>query len=81
MTEPVTRAQRLQEALLLEQLGAKWNVHHAAAFCRMSVSSLYHSDCPRVVELGDRAIKGRGRVAFYPAQVKEWDAQRSVRAA
>lgn len=75
------RSELLQEALLLEQLGSEWTAAHAAAVCTVSENYIYHSDCPRVVKQGTRSVKGRGRVRFIPADVKEWNDRRTQKAA
>lgn len=77
MSEHKSRAEWLQEALLLEQLGGEWEVGHAAAFCGLSDDSIYRSQCPRIRKAGEREVKGRGRLRFLPADVRTWNAKRS----
>lgn len=77
MTER-TRAAWLQEAELLERLGSEWEVGHAGAYCTLSDSSIYHSDCPRVEKASVRGIQGRPMIRFIPADVRAWNAKRTV---
>jgi len=71
----------LQEAAALEQLGGEWSVEHVAAFCLVSVSSIYRSDCPRIEKSGPRAIHGRSIIRFDPKAVRVWNASRTKHSA
>lgn len=77
-TRKKSRAEWLQEALLLEQLGAEWEVGHAAAFCTVSESFMYRSECPKVVKAGQRDVNGRTMIRFEPAKVREWNKARTL---
>lgn len=72
-----SRVELLQEAALLAQLGGEWEVAHAAAFCTVSESFIYRSDCPRIEKHGQRDVKGKPMVRFNPADVKQWNARRT----
>lgn len=76
-----TRAELLQEAMLLEQMGAEWDVDHVAAFARVSVSYVYKSQCPRVHKRTEGQVSGKGRVAFIPKAVRAWNDARTEVAA
>ena len=78
---PKTRADWLQEAEVLERMGGEWEVHHAAAFCTVSPSFLYRSDCPRLEKAGLRDVKGKSMIRFDPQQVRQWNAKRTKKAA
>jgi hypothetical protein len=71
-----TRLLWLQEAAALEALGGEWETGHAAAFCGLSGGALLRSGCPRGRRCGDRSVKGRGRLVFRPAEVRQWSKQR-----
>jgi hypothetical protein len=72
-----SRAEWLQEALLLEQLGSEWEVGHVAAFCTASESFIYRSGCPRIEKEGVRGVKGKAMIRFEPAKVRQWNATRT----
>ena len=59
-----TRAEWLQEAMLLEQMGGEWEVGHAAAFCTVSESFIRRSDCPKLEKQDRRGIAARSIFSF-----------------
>lgn len=63
-SERKKRVELLQEAALLAQLGSEWEVAHVAAFCTVSESFIYRSDCPRIEKHGQRDVKGKPMVRF-----------------
>jgi hypothetical protein len=77
MAERKTRAELLQEAVLLEQAGGEWEAAHVAALWGVCVNTVYRSACPRVEKDGDRVIKGKPRIRFVPAQVRAFDKGRT----
>lgn len=67
--------QLLNEAVALEHAGGTWSQLHAAAVTGYSASFLRASDCPKRFEEGN-GPKGRDRVVYIPAEVREWKARR-----
>lgn len=67
----------LNEAVALEQAGGTWTQKHAAAVTGYSVAYLRSSDCPKAFEEGN-GPKGRPRVVYDPAMVREWKASRRM---
>jgi hypothetical protein len=74
-----SRADWLQEALLLEQLHGEWETEHAAAFANVSASFLRRSSCPRLEKAGQRGTTGKPMITFAPADVREWNTARTIR--
>lgn len=74
-----SRAEWLQEALLLEQLCSEWEVGHVAAFCTVSEGYIYRSDCPRLEKAGQDSITGKHMIRFVPAEVRAWNSGRTLR--
>jgi len=75
MTRPLSEI--LAEANQLMQMDGEWKVEHAAAFCTVSESFIYGSDCPRIEKEGQRDIGGKPMLRFLPAEVKQWNAART----
>jgi hypothetical protein len=67
----------LNEAVALEAAGGTWSQKHAAAVAGYSVAFLRASDCPKEFEEGN-GPKGRPRVVYLPAKVREWKAARRI---
>ena len=65
----------LREAIALEDAGGTWQQKHAAAVTGYSVAFLRNSDCPKHYEEGN-GPKGRDRLVYVPAAVREWKAKR-----
>ena len=74
-----SRAEWLEEAILLEQLGAEWTVGHVAAFCTVSTSFIMRSACPKIEKSGVRDVKGKRMIRFEPAEVRAWNSGRTLR--
>lgn len=69
----------LKEAIALEEADSRWTQKHAAVVTGYSPSFLRNSDCPKRIEDGD-GPKGKPRVFYLPADVREWMRARNAKA-
>lgn len=72
-----TRLEWLQEGLVLDQMGGEWEIGHAAAFCTVSESFIYRSQCPRIEKSGNNDVHGKPMLRFDPKVVRAWNASRT----
>lgn len=66
-----SRIELLEEAVAIEKAGGYWQQKHAAAVTGNSPRTLRSSDCPKSYEDG-QGEKGKARVVYVPADVREW---------
>jgi len=76
---PRARILLLKEAIALAEAGGRWTQKHAAVVTGYSPSFLRNSDCPKRLEDGE-GPKGKPRVFYVPAEVREWLRARNERA-
>jgi hypothetical protein len=77
--KPGERIALLEEAVVLEKAGSLWTQAHAAAVAGESPRTLRSSDCPKSHVEG-QGPKGKPRLVYVPADVRQWMQKRLRRA-